>query len=144
MLARMAMVVQSVSTRQVTAITEELCGASFSKSTVSALCAGLDARVRSFNERRLDSEYPFILVDALFIRSWQDDRVLMRAAQVVSGLRSDGKREILGVRLGDSFAAWGETFHWRKGRGLQGVALIVSDQQGGLREAVGQHFQDAA
>jgi len=98
----MAMVVQSVSTRQVTAITEELCGASFSKSTVSALCAGLDARVRSFNERRLDSEYPFILVDALFIRSWQDDRVLMRAAQVVSGLRSDGKREILGVRLGDS------------------------------------------
>lgn len=52
---RMEMVVQGVSTRQVTAIIEELCGASFSKSTVSALCAGLDARVRSFNERRLDA-----------------------------------------------------------------------------------------
>jgi putative transposase len=57
-LALMEMVVQGVSTRKVTAITEELCGASFSKSTVSALCAGLDARVRAFNERRLEGQLP--------------------------------------------------------------------------------------
>ena len=54
----MEMVVQGVSIRKVSAITEELCGASFSKSTVSALCAGLEPRVRAFNERRLDDEYP--------------------------------------------------------------------------------------
>lgn len=60
-LALMEMVVQGVSTRKVSAITEELCGASFSKSTVSALCAGLEPRVRAFNERRLDDDYPFVL-----------------------------------------------------------------------------------
>ncbi len=65
-LALMEMVVQGVSIHKVSAITEELCGASFSKSTVSALCAGLEPRVRAFNERRLDDEYPLELVDALF------------------------------------------------------------------------------
>jgi transposase-like protein len=96
-LALMEMVVQGVSTRKVTAITEELCGASFSKSTVSALCSGLDARVRAFNERRLEGEYPFVLVDALFVKSREDDRVVSRAALVVSGIRNNGYREILGV-----------------------------------------------
>jgi len=85
-LALMEMVVQGVSTRKVSTITEELCGASFCKSTVSALCAGLDARVRAFNERRLDGDYPFILVDALFIKSREDDRVVHRAViEVVAG-----------------------------------------------------------
>ena len=93
-LALMEMVVNGVSTRKVSAITEELCGASFSKSTVSALCAGLDARVRAFNERRLEGDYPFVLVDALFIKSREEDRVVSRAALVVSGIRGDGHREI--------------------------------------------------
>jgi len=65
-LALMKMVVQGVSTRKVSAITEALCGARFSKSTVSELCAGLDVRVRSFNERPLEGQYPFVMVDALF------------------------------------------------------------------------------
>ena len=111
-LALMEMVVQGVSTRKVSAITEELCGASFSKSTVSALCVGLDARVRAFNERRLEGEYPFVLVDALFIKSREADRVVLRAALIVTGVRSEGFREILGIRIGDSesFATWDETF----------------------------------
>lgn len=144
-LALMEMVVQGVSTRKVSAITEELCGTSFSKSTVSALCVGLDARVRAFNERRLDGDYPFILVDALFIKSREDDRVVMRAALVVSGIRADGHREILGVRIGDteSFATWDETFRWLKARGLKGVAYVISDQHGGLTQAIARHFHDA-
>ena len=105
-LALMEMVVQGVSTRKVNAITEELCGASFSKSTVSALCAGLDARVRAFNERRLDGNYPFLLVDALFFKSRDDDRVVGRAALTVSGITEDGKREILGIRIGDTESFW--------------------------------------
>ena len=118
-LALMEMVVQGVSTRKVSAITEELCGASFSKSTVSALCVGLDARVKAFNERRLDCDYPFVLVDAMFIQCRQEDRVRMRAVLIVSGVRHDGMREILGVRIGDSesFATWDETFRWLRGRG---------------------------
>lgn len=144
-LALMEMVVQGVSTRKVSAITEELCGASFSKSTVSSLCVGLDARVRAFNERRLDAAYPFVLVDALFIQSRQGDRVLMRTVLIVSGVRSDGIREILGVKIGnsESFATWDETFRWLRDRGLKGVAFVISDQHSGLREAVSKHFHGA-
>ena len=142
-LALMEMVVQGVSTRKVSAITEELCGASFSKSTVSALCAGLDPRVRAFNERRLEGDYPFVLVDALFIKSREEDRVVSRAVLTVSGIRADGYREILGVRIGDteSFATWDETFRWLRSRGLKGTMFIISDDHGGLREAAARHFQ---
>ena len=145
-LALMEMVVQGVSTRKVSAITEELCGVSFSKSTVSSLCAGLEPRVRAFNERRLEGEFPFVLVDALFIKSRDDDRVVSRAALVVSGIRSDGYREILGVRIGDteSFSTWEETFRWLKGRGLKGVMFVISDQHAGLVEAAARHFQGAS
>ena len=144
-LALMEMVVQGVSTRKVSAITEELCGTSFSKSTVSALCAGLDGRVGAFNERRLEGDYPFVLVDALFLKSREGDRVVSRAALVVSGIRSDGYREILGVKIGDteSFTTWDETFRWLKGRGLKGVMFVVSDSHGGLTQAVARHFQGA-
>ena len=144
-LALMEMVVNGVSTRKVTAITEELCGASFSKSTVSSLCAGLDPRVRAFNERRLEGEYPFVLVDAMVIKTRSDDRVVSRAALIVSGIQSSGYREILGIKLGDteSFATWEETFRWLKGRGLKGVMFLISDQHSGLVEAAAKHFQGA-
>jgi transposase-like protein len=130
----------------VSAITEELCGASFSKSTVSALCAGLDGRVRAFNERRLEGDYPFVIVDALFLKSREDDRVVSRAALVMSGIRSDGFREILGVKIGDteSFVTWDETFRWLKSRGLKGVMFVVSDSHGGLTQAVAKQFQGAS
>jgi len=144
-LALMEMVVQGVSTRKVSQITEELCGASFSKSTVIALCAALEPRVEVFDERRLEGEYPFVVVDALFIESRQEDRVVSRAVLTVSGIRADGCREILGVRIGDteSFAAWDETFRWLRGRGLKGTMFIISDDHGGLREAAARHFQAA-
>jgi transposase-like protein len=145
-LALMEMVVNGVSTRKVSTITEELCGVSFSKSTVSRLCAGLEPRVRAFNERRLEDAYPFVLVDALFIKSREEDRVVSRAVLIVSGIRADGYREILGVRMGDSesFATWDETFRWLKGRGLKGVMFVISDHHGGLTEAVARHFQGAS
>ena len=145
-LALMEMVVQGVSTRKVSAITEELCGANFSKSTVSALCAGLEPRVRAFNERRLEGDYPFVLVDAMFIKSREDDRVVSRGALIVTGVSSEGYRSILGVRIGDteSFTTWDETFRWLKGRGLKGVMFVISDSHGGLVQAVKKHFQGAS
>jgi transposase-like protein len=145
-LALMEMVVKGVSTRKVSAITEELCGASFSKSTVSALCAGLQPRVDAFNERRLEGEFPFVLVDALFIKSRDGERVVMRAALVVSGVDAVGNRQILGVRIGDteSFATWDETFRWLIDRGLKGVHYVISDDHGGLTKAVAKHFQNAS
>lgn len=145
-LALMEMVVNGVSTRKVSNITEELCGASFSKSTVSQLCTGLDARVTAFNERRFDGDsYPFIMVDAMFIKCREGDRVVSRAALTISGIRSDGYREILGLRIGDteSYATWEEAFKWLKARGLKGVMYVVSDQHAGLVEAARKHFQSA-
>ncbi len=84
-------------------------------------------------------------MDALFFKSREDDRVVSRAALTVSGIRSDGFREILGIQIGDteSFSTWDETFRWLKQRGLKGVMFVISDQHSGLTEAIKKHFQGA-
>jgi putative transposase len=132
-LSLMEMVLNGVSTRKVTKITEELCGATFSKSTVSQLCLALDARVTAFNERDLGS-FPFVIVDAMFFKSRDGNAVQSRAAMLVSGITKHGQREILGIRIGDSEseAFWLETFRWLKNRGLEGVHYVVSDDHSPL------------
>ena len=138
----MEMVVNGVSTRKVSEITEGLCGTSFSKSTVSRLAMGLDARVNAFLARRIDEEYPFVLVDALFIKSRCDDRVMSKAVLIAGGIRADGYRDILGVSIGDaeSAATWNELFASLKRRGLRGVDFVISDDHAGLVEAVKKQF----
>ena len=143
-LSLMEMVVGGVSTRKVTQITEELCGTEFSKSTVSELCKRLDPIVTGWNNRPLsDREFPFILVDALYLKVREDGRVRSRGVMVGIGVNSDGYREVLGLMLGDteSLASWSEFFSWLKQRGLRGVDLITSDDHGGLVRAIRQHFQ---
>ena len=145
-LAMMEMVLQGVSTRRVEKVTQELCGESFSKSTVSRLCTNLDARVQSWNGRRLDDQaYPFLIVDALVIKVRTDDRVVPMSALVVSGINSEGYREILGLMLGDSEteATWTSLFSRLKERGLKGVELVISDDHKGLKAAAARHFQGA-
>ena len=143
-LALMEMVVNGVSTRKVSAITEELCGASFSKSTVSQLCTELDLRVEAWNERPLsDTGYPLVIVDALVIKVRKDKAVRPISALIAIGISESGHREILGLRLGDSEneAGWNQMFAWLKQRGLSDVFLIVSDAHQGLRNAADRHFQ---
>jgi putative transposase len=143
-LALMEMVVNGVSTRKVTQITEELCGTEFSKSTVSDLCKKLDPIVTSWNDRPLEeSRYPFVVVDAMVLKVREDGRVRPRGVMIAYGVNTDGYREILGIMLGDSEseASWSEFFGWLKRRGLRGVDLIVSDHHGGLIRAIRQHFQ---
>ena len=111
-----------------------------------ALAANLDARVRAFNERRLDAEYPFLIVDALFTKSRDEAQsVVSRAVLTVTGIRADGYREILGVRIGDTENAvtWNDAFRWLKDRSVKGVRFVVSDDHGGLRQAIQRHFQGA-
>lgn len=143
-LALMEMVVNGVSTRKVSKITEELCGASFSKSMVSRLCAALDARVRAFNERPL-GRFPFLLIDALYVKAREDDRIVSKAGLLVSGINAEGYREVLGLRMGDSESEgfWRDMFDWLKGRGLHGVAFVISDEHKGLVGAVRRCFQGA-
>ena len=145
-LAMMEMVLQGVSTRKVERVTQELCGESFSKSTVSRLCTNLDARVQSWNGRRLDTQtFPFLIVDALVIKVRTDERVVTMSALVASGINNDGYREILGLMLGDSEteATWTSLFSGLKERGLKGVELVVSDDHKGLKAAAARHFQGA-
>lgn len=144
-LAMMEMVVNGVSTRKVTKITEELCGASFSKSTVSQLCMALDARVQAFNERRLGS-FPFLIIDAMYHKTrTKHDGVVSNAALMVSGINANGNREILGVRIGDSESEsfWRETFEWLKERGMKDVSFVVSDDHSGMGAALKRSFQGA-
>ncbi|GLG01622.1 IS256 family transposase [Alicyclobacillus hesperidum subsp. aegles] len=146
LLALVEMVINGVSTRKITAITEELCGAEFSKSTVSDLCKRLDPIVQAWNERNLrEKRYPFVLVDAIVLRIREEGRVRSRAAMIATGVNEDGYREILGIMLGDSEseASWSEFFSWLKSRDLRGVDIVVSDSHGGLVRALQTQFQGA-
>lgn len=143
-LTLMEMVVNGVSTRKVSSITEELCGTEFSKSTVSDLCKQLDPIVNAWNNRPLGGDsYPFISVDTMFTKVREDGRVRSRGVMVAYGVNLKGKREILGIMLGDteSEASWSEFFQSLKARGLRGVELVISDHHSGLVRAIRQHFQ---
>jgi putative transposase len=142
-LAMMEMVLNGVSTRKVSKVTEELCGTEFSKSTVSELCKQLDPIVKEWNERPLDCAYPFLIVDALYVKVREDGRVRSRGVMIATGINANGYRELLGLTVDDTESAetWGEFFMKLKNRGLHGVDVITSDQHGGLVRAVRQHFQ---
>src|SRR6056297_998013 len=114
-LALMEMVVNGVSTRKISAITEELCGTEFSKSTVSNLCKQLDPVVGSWNNRSLgEHKYPFVMVDAIVLKIREDDRVFSRAMLIAIGFNEEGQREVLGMMVGDSESeeSWKEFFSW--------------------------------
>jgi transposase-like protein len=145
-LTLMEMVVNGVSTRKVARITEELCGTSFAKSTVSDLCKSLDPVVNAWNERDLSAQrIPFLLVDALVVKVREHGQVRAVSALVATGVNEQGYREVLGLRVGDSESerSWQDCFTWLKGRGLHGVDLVVSDHHGGLVNAVQVQFQGA-
>jgi putative transposase len=146
-LALLEMVINGVSTRKIKRITEKLCGTSFSKSTVSELCKRLDPVVTAWNERDLSEKaYPFVIVDALYLKIRKDVRVVSQSALIALGINEEGYREVLGLKIGDSEseATWSEFFTWLKSRGLRGVELIVSDDHGGLVNAIRRHFQGAS
>lgn len=143
-LALMEMVLNGVSTRKVAAVTRELCGVDFSKSTVSRLCERLEPIVTSWNERPLgEHRYPFLIMDALLIRCREEGQVRPISALIATGVRASGEREVLGLQLGDSESerTWGAFLQWLKRRGLRGVDLVVSDDHSGLVRAVRTAFQ---
>ena len=145
-LALMEMYIEGVSTRKVKEITEELCGTSFSKSLVSSLASSLDSELEAWRKRRLEEAYPYLFVDARYEKVRVDGRVVSQGVLIVSGVRDDGFREILGVEVADteSEAAYHELFRSLKARGLREVELVISDDHQGLKAAVNRHFQGAS
>src|SRR5215213_3509815 len=146
-LALMEMYVEGVSTRKAKDITEELCGTSFSKSLISSLAGKLDSELEGWRERRLEAEaYPYVFVDARYEKARVGHRIVSQGVLVVSAVRGDGFREIVGITVADteSEATYQELFRSLKARGLGGVELVVSDDHEGLKAAVLRHFQGAS
>jgi putative transposase len=133
------MYVEGVSTRKVKEVTEELCGISFSKSLISSLAGSLDAELEVWRNRRLEAKaYPYLFVDARYEKVRVDGRVVSQGVLIVSAVRDDGMREILGVEVADteSEATYHELFRSLKSRGLSGVELVVSDDHKGLKATI--------
>ena len=145
-LAMMEMVINGVSTRKVEQITEELCGKKFSKSTVSALCKSLDPMVEAFRTRPLKCHYPFLMVDAIYVKVRENGRVQSRGLLIAIAVNEEGHREIIGFQLAnsESESSWGEFFSSLIDRGLKNVDLVTSDDHKGLVNAVRRHFQGAS
>lgn len=138
---------QGVSTRKVAEVLERMCGGEISSSTVSRVAAELDEKLAQFRSRRLEgSEWPYLMIDARYEKVRVEGRVISQAVLVVIGFSSQGQREVLDWRIGDSESeqTWGEVFRSLKDRGLTGVKLVVSDAHRGIRSALERHFQGSA
>lgn len=131
--------VQGVSTRRVDALVKSLGLEGISKSQVSRLCAELDAEVERFRQRKLEGDYPFIWLDATFVKVRVDHRVVGMAVVIAVGVNAaTGQREILGVDVGPSEdgAFWFRFLRSLVARGLRGVQLVTSDAHEGLKQAI--------
>jgi putative transposase len=143
MLSLVEMYVHGVSTRKVKAITEALCGLDISKSQVSRLAKGLDEDIHTWRFRKLEKEYPYLVVDARYEKIRINHQVVTQGVLLVVGIGLDGYREILGTWVADSEneTSWSEVFKELKERSLKGVRYVVSDDHAGLRKAIDRHFQ---
>ena len=132
------MYVQGVSTRKVKKITEQLCGQSFSASTVSRLNKQLDESLKRFAERTLEEDYPYLVLDAKYEKVRENSVVQSRAVLVAIGVNWDGRRCVLGVDLAnrESTSSWKNFLLHLKQRGLCGVEFVVSDNHSGLKKAI--------
>ncbi len=138
--------VHGVSTRKVDEIVRALGTTGISAQSVSRLCAELDASVAAFLSRPLERHYPYLWLDATYLRVRADGRVLSQACVIAIGVTETGEREILGCELGPSEEAafWSAFLRALVERGLAGVELVVSDAHGGLRGAIEQVLSGAA
>ena len=132
-----------VSTRKVSGLTETLCGTSFSASTVSNLSRALDGRIAAFKERPLSKEYPYVFVDATYIKARIDENVISQGVVIVVGIDSKGYREILDIEVANSetYETYDRIFKSLRQRGLSGASLLISDDHMGLKKALFKHFQ---
>jgi len=132
------MYVQGVSTRKVKAITEELCGHSFSASSISAINAKLDGQLEEFAKRCLSEPYRYLILDARYERVRESGTIQHKAVQIAIGINDEGRRCVLAVELAnrESLTSWKEFLVELNQRGLHGVEFVVSDDHAGLKAAI--------
>jgi putative transposase len=130
--------IQGVSTRSVDALVQAMGMSGISKSQVSRLCEEIDDKIAAFLDRPLEGDWPYLWLDATYVRCRTGGRIVSTAIIVAVAVNSDGRREVLGMDIGPSEAEtfWTEFLRKLARRGLRGVKLVVSDAHEGLRAAV--------
>lgn len=134
--------VHGVSTRSVDNLVKAMGASGVSKSQVSRLVEEIDERVNAFLSRPIEGEWPYLWIDATYVKTREAGRIVSTATIIAVGVNTDGRREVLGVATGPSEA---ETF-WKgflrslADRGLRGVSLVIADDHKGLRAAASKVF----
>jgi len=134
--------VQGISTRSVDDLVKAMGAGGMSKSQVSRLCSEIDVRVNAFLTRPLEGTWPYLWLDATYLRVREGGRIISRAVIVAVAVNDDGKREVLGVATGPSEAEtfWTDFLRSLADRGLRGVKLVIADDHKGLRAATRRVF----
>lgn len=130
--------IHGISTRSVDDLVKALGMDGISKSQVSRLCEDIDERVHAFLDRPIEGDWPYLWIDATYVKVRQNGRIVSVAVIIAVGVNSDGRREVLGMDIGASEAEPFWTAFLRKlaRRGLRGVKLVISDAHEGIKAAV--------
>lgn len=130
--------IQGISTRSVDELVKAMGMTGISKSQVSRLCQEIDERVASFMDRPLEGDWPYLWLDATYVKVRHNGRVVSVAVVLAIGVNADGRREVLGMDIGlsEAEAFWIEFLRKLRRRGLNGVKLVISDAHEGLKAAV--------
>ena len=134
--------VHGVSTRSVDDLVKAMGAGGMSKSQVSRLCADIDERVSAFLDRPLEGAWPYLWLDATYVKVREGGRIISRAVIIAVAVNEDGKREVLGIATGPSEAEtfWTDFLRSLADRGLRGVKLVIADDHKGLRAAARRVF----
>jgi len=130
--------IQGISTRSVDDLVKAMGMSGISKSQVSRLCEEIDVKVKAFLDRPIEGEWPYVWIDATYLKVRRGGRIVSVAAIIAVGVNADGRREVLGLEIGTSEAEpiWTEFLRKLTRRGLRGVKLVISDAHEGIKAAV--------
>lgn len=137
------MYVHGVQVRKVSKVIENMCGKTYSKSFVSSLTKELDEEVKLWRNSDLSTiKYPYIIVDVVYIKVRENNRVVSKACHIAIGITEKGNREIIGLDLScsESEYSWSNFFEYLKSRGLSGLKMVISDAHKGLVKAIKETF----
>lgn len=129
--------IQGVSTRSVDELVKSMGMTGISKSQVSRLCEDIDGRVKTFLERPIEGSWPYLWIDATYVKVREGGRIVSVAVIIAVAVNTDGRREVLGMAVGASEAEtfWTQFLRSLTSRGLRGVKLVISDSHEGLKAA---------
>src|SRR6476619_1695344 len=130
--------IQGISTRSVDDLVQARGMSGISKSQVSRLCVEIDDKVHTFLNRPLEADWPYVWLDAPYVKERQAGRIVSVAVIIAVGVNSGGRREVLGMDIGPSEAEtfWTEFLRKLARRGLRGVKLVISDAHEGIKAAI--------